>query len=231
MIRRLLAAGAVVLVAVSLVGAQGAPPAQAAKTAPGAQLPRRALSPDGTSSAQILGHWVQGARQEFTLGRGDYVAGKWIDISYGRPLKRGRDLWGAGPTYGQDVLVDAPIWRAGANVTTQLTSEVPLIISGHRIAPGKKYTVFVEVKEGHWTFVLSTLTAQTHYDPKNKTDVWGGYNYVPTEDIIRAPMTLETLPHVFEQLSWQFIDMTQYSGSLALVWDNVIASVPFIAGS
>jgi hypothetical protein len=264
MIRRLLVAGAVVLVAAGLVGAQAAPPAQsappaqgapppqgapttqgapsapgaktaqgakAAPTAPVAQGPVRALSPDGTSSAQILGRWVQGAKQEFTLGRGSYVEGKWIDISYGRPLKRGRDLWGAGPTYGQDLLVDAPIWRAGANVTTQLTSDVPLIISGHRLAPGKKYTVFVDVKEGHWTFVLSTLTPQAHYDPKNKTDVWGGYNYVPTQDILRAPMTLETLPHAFEELSWQFIDMTKFGGSIALVWDNVIASVPFIAGS
>jgi hypothetical protein len=269
LIRKLLASGAVVLVAVSLVGAQSTPPAQSAPpaqatppaqgarpapaptasgtsptpaarpaqsaktgpSAPVAQGPVRALSPDGTSSAEILGQWVQGARQEFTLGRGSYTEGKWIDISYGRPLKRGRDLWGAGPAYGQDLLVDAPIWRAGANVTTQLTSEVPLIISGHRLAPGKKYTVFVDVKEGHWTFVLSTLTAQAHYDPKNKTDVWGGYNYVPAQDILRAPMTLETLPHAFEELSWQFIDMTKYGGSLALVWDNVIASVPFIAGS
>jgi len=182
------------------------------------------------SSAQVMGQWVQGAKQEFTLGRGSYVEGKWIDISYGRPLKRGRDLWGAGPTYGQDLLVDAPIWRAGANVTTQLTSEIPLIISGHRLAPGKKYTVFVDVKEGHWTFVLSTLTAQAHYDPKNKTEVWGAYNYDPAQDILRAPMTLETLPHAFEELSWQFIDMTKFGGSIALVWDNVIASVPFIAG-
>jgi hypothetical protein len=213
--------------------ALGARPAPGAKTAPTAQVaqgPVRPLSPDATSSAQILGRWVQGAKQEFTLGRGSYVEGKWIDISYGRPLKRGRDLWGTGPTYGQDLLVDAPIWRAGANVTTQLTSDVPLIISGHRLAPGKKYAVFVDVKEGHWTFVLSTLTAQAHYDPKNKTDVWGGYNYVSTDDILRAPMTLETLPHAFEELSWQFIDMTKYGGSLALVWDNVIASVPFIGG-
>ena len=189
------------------------------------------MSPDGTSSAQVLGRWVQGAKQEFTLGRGSYAEGKWIDISYGRPLKRGRDLWGAGPTYGQDLLVDAPIWRAGANVTTQLTSEVPLVISGHRLTPGKKYTVFIDVKEGHWTFVLSTLTAQTHYDPKNKTDVWGGYNYVSTEDVLRAPMSVELLPHVFEELSWQFIDMTRVGGSLALLWDNVIASVPFTVGS
>jgi DUF2911 family protein len=222
---------------------QGAPPPQAAKPAPGAKAapsakaapaapaPPRALSPDGTSSAEVMGQWVHGAKQEFTLGRGSYVEGKWIDISYGRPLKRGRDLWGAGPTYGQDLLVDAPIWRAGANATTQLTTEVPLIISGHRIEPGKKYTVFIDVKEGHWTFVLSTLTAQAHYDPKNKTDVWGGYNYVSTQDVLRAPMLVETLPHAFEELSWQFIDMTRIGGKLAIVWDNVIASVPFTVGA
>lgn len=232
--RRLLAASAALFFAASLVGAQGAqaPKASPAPKAPLApQTPRRPLSPDGTSSAELQGRWVQGAKQAFTLGRGDYVEGKWVDISYGRPLKRGRDLWGAGPTYGQDLLVDAPIWRAGANVTTQLTSEVPLIISGHRIAPGKKYTVFIDVKEGHWTFVLSTLAAQAHDDPKDKTDVYGAYNYTPTEDVLRAPMTVEFLTHTFEELSWQFIDMTPVSGSLALVWDNLIASVPFTVGT
>jgi len=40
-------------------------------------------------------------------------------------------------------------------------------------------------------------------------------------------MKLETLPHSFEQLSWQFLDMTPNSGTLALVWDKVLASVPF----
>ncbi len=91
--------------------------------------------------------------------------------------------------------------------------------------------MFVDVKEGHWTFVLSTLTAQKTYDLKNKTNVYGAYNYVPTEDVLRAPMTVEFLAHTFEELSWQFIDMTPVSGSLALVWDNLIASVPFTVGS
>ncbi len=189
----------------------------------------RDLSPKGDSSAQVSGDWVKGASQQFTLGRGAFQGGKWIDISYGRPLKRGRDLWGAGPTYGKDALVGAPIWRAGANVSTQLTTEVPLAIGGKPV-PAGKYTVFVDLKEGNWTFVLSSLKAQPAYDPSNKVDVWGGYNYVPDKDVLRVPMKLETLPHSFEELSWQFVDVTKDGGALALVWDKQMASVAFTVG-
>jgi hypothetical protein len=195
-----------------------------------AQNGGRDLSPNGDSSAQLEGRWVQGARQQYTLGRGSYQGGKWIDISYGRPLKRGRDPWGSGATYGQDLLVGAPIWRAGANVTTQLTSEVPLIVGGRTLTAGTTYTVFIDVKEHAWTLVLSTLHAQKAYDPNNKTDTFGAYNYQPSGDAVRVPMKLETLPHSFEQLSWQFVDVTPRGGSLALVWDRMMASVPFTAG-
>ena len=52
----------------------------------------------------------------------DYVGGKWIEISYGGPIKRGRDLWGSGPTYGRMLNNGAPVWRAGANAATTLTT-------------------------------------------------------------------------------------------------------------
>lgn len=197
----------------------------------GAQSVHKDLSPAGMSSTQVEGRWVHGARQAYTAGRGNYTGGKWIDISYGRPLKRGRDLWGAGPTYGKDLLVGADIWRAGANNTTQLTSEVPLEIGGKALAAGATYTVFIDTKEGDWTFVISTLVAQKAYDPTNKTEVYGAYNYVPDKDVVRVKMTLETLPRSFEELSWQFVDMTDTGGRLALLWDRVMASVPFRVGS
>lgn len=73
--------------------------------------------------------------------------------------------------------------------------------------------------------------AQKAYDPANKTEVYGAYNYVPDKDVVRTKMTLETLPHSFEELSWEFVDMTQTGGRLALVWDRVMASVPFTVGS
>ena len=80
--------------------------------------------------------------------------------------------------------------------------------------------MFVDLKEHNWTFVLSTLKAQPTYDPNDKTNVWGGYNYVPTSDVVRVPMKLETAPHAHEQLSWEFVDVTPTSGVLALQWDK-----------
>ena len=40
-------------------------------------------------------------------------------------------------------------------------------------------------------------------------------------------MTLEKLPHSFDQLHWEFMDVTQKGGRLAVIWENQMASVPF----
>lgn len=217
----------------TLKGAIGIALAMAAVAGAGTAFVRaqtsKPMSPTGTAAAQVQGTWSQGQRQSFTLGRGSYQGGKWIELSFGRPLKRGRDLWGSGANYGKEALVGADIWRAGANVTTQLTNEVPIVLGGKTIAPGT-YTLFVDLKENNWTLVVSTLKAQATYDPNNKTDVWGAYNYVPDKDVVRVKMKVETLPHSFEELSWQFVDMTQNGGTIALMWDKVMASVPFTAG-
>jgi Protein of unknown function (DUF2911) len=191
----------------------------------------RPMSPTGTAAAQVLGKWVKPAgRGAFTLGGENYEGGKWIEIAYGRPLKRGRDLWGSGANYGKSSLVGAPIWRAGANVTTRLKTEVPLVIGGKTVAAGE-YSVFIDLKENNWTFVLSTWPAQAKYDPNNKDALWGSYFYTPARDVLRVPMKLEALPVAIEQLTWEFVDMTNSSGTIALVWDKMMASVPFKTGT
>ena len=189
------------------------------------------MSPDGTAAAQVLGKWVQPTGQRaFTLGGATYQGGKWIEMTFGRPLRRGRDLWGSGPNYGKDALVGAPIWRAGANVTTRLKSEVPLVIDGKTVAAGE-YSVFIDLKQPGWTFVLSTLPIQAKYDPNEKVAVWGAYNYTPDKDVLRVPMKIETLPRSHEQLTWEFVDMTDTTGAMALTWGNTMASVLFKVGS
>jgi hypothetical protein len=40
-------------------------------------------------------------------------------------------------------------------------------------------------------------------------------------------MKLESPPHAIEQLTWQFVDMTDAGGAIAIVWDKTMASVPF----
>ncbi len=187
----------------------------------------RPLSPNGTAATQVKGKYVKPAgRGAFALGGANYEGGKWIEITYGRPLKRGRDLWGSGANYGKDALVSTPIWRAGANVSTRLKTEVPLVVNGKTVPVGE-YSLFIDLKERNWTFVVSSWPAQLRYDANNKDALWGSYFYTPDKDVVRAPMKLETLPHSVEQLTWGFIDMADDGGAMAISWGTQMASVPF----
>ena len=203
--RTLTATLAITLAVATLALAQGGHPA----------------SPSGTAAIEVGGKYDPKAAEP------TYRGGKWIEITYGRPIKRGRDVFGGtGDKYGKVANPDAPVWRAGANNSTQLKTEVPLTINGKTIAPGT-YTMFIDLKPNAWTLIISNWKAQTRYDPKNTAEIWGAYGYTPDKDVVRAPMKLESPPHAIEQLTWQFVDMTDAGGAIALVWDKTMASVPF----
>ena len=189
-----------------------------------AQSERRPASPPGSAAVEI------GSRLEPEgAAEPQYKRGKWIEITSGRPLKRGRNLFGAGANYGKVANPDAPVWRAGANNTTQLKTEVPIVINGKTIAPGT-YTMFIDLKADNWTLIVSNWKAQARYDPDNKNEIWGAYGYTPDKDVVRAPMKLETLPHSVEQLTWEFVDVTDAGGAIAIMWDKTLASVAFKVG-
>jgi len=192
----------------------------------------RPLSPSGTASVQVLGQWVKPDRRVSTMTGEAYQGGKWIDITYGRPLKRGRDAFGAGPTYGKATNAGAPVWRAGANVTTRLKTEVPLVVDGKSV-PAGEYSVLVELTQpAEWTLIVSSWPAQPgpHYDPANKAALWGAFGYTPDKDVARAAMKVDVLPYTVEELTWQFLNMTNDGGTIALMWDRSMGSVAFKVG-
>ena len=173
-----------------------------------AQQQRRPASPEGTAATQ--------------------VNNQWIEIVYGRPILRGRTgIFGSGADYGQKLNDGGPVWRAGANLTTALRTDVPLEIGGKRVAAGE-YAVLIELKsEKDWTFILSAQPRQKAYDEKNTTELYGGFNYKPDRDVARAPMTVQALPFSIDQLTWGFTDVTPAGGTLRIWWDKCMASVPF----
>ena len=195
----------------------------------------RPMSPAGSAQTQVLGTWVKGANPAFTLGREVYQGGKWIEVTYGRPLQRGRDLFGSGASYGKaanDVgtpdFPAPPVWRAGANVTTRLKTEVPLML-GKTTVPAGEYSLFIDLKLPEWTLIVSSWPAQPKFDPKDKAALWGAYGYTPDKDVARVAMKLEKLPYDVDQLTWTFLDMKNDGGRLALLWGTTIASTPFTA--
>jgi hypothetical protein len=188
----------------------------------------RPLSPEGTASAQVLGKWVKSERQSFAMGGERYEDGKWIDITYGRPLLRTREAFsGAGADYGKATNAGAPVWRAGANVSTRLKTEVPLVIGGTTV-PAGEYSLFIELRQPtEWTFIVTSWGAAPSLNANIPGALYGAFDYTPERDVVRAAMKVETLPSRVEQLTWSFLDMTNEAGRIAIMWDRTLASVPF----
>jgi hypothetical protein len=190
-----------------------------------AQEAQRPLSPPGTAATQVGGQWVKGERGM------TYQGGKWIEVTYNRPLLRQRPgIFGSGAEYGKNLNAGAPVWRLGANQSTRFKTEVPLVFAGKTL-PAGEYSMFVELKDTGWTLIFSSWGAQQKFDRNDKTALWGSYNYTPDKDVLRAPMKVETIPMSVDQLSIGFTDVTTTGGRLAIWWDSTQASIPFTVGS
>lgn len=185
-------------------------------------------SPLGQAAIQVGGKWDKTAE-----GGQTYRDGKWIVVDYGRPLLRGRkDIFGAGADYGKFVNAGAPVWRVGANDTTRLTTQVPLEIGGKTIAPGV-YNVFVELKPGNWTLVMSTQPVQEKFDPNDKVRLSGATNYDPKFDVLRAPMSVRVDNPSVEQFNIGFSTVTDAGATLYMAWDKTVATIDlkFVPGT
>lgn len=192
-------------------------PLSFAQAIPDVKLPP---SPAGQSAIQVGGKW-----DKTPEGGQTYRDGKWIVIDYGRPLLRGRtEIFGAGADYGTTVNAGAPLWRAGANDTTRLTTQVPLEIGGKTIAPGV-YNLFVDLKPGNWTLVLSTQPVQEKFDPNDKVRLSGAANYDPKFDVLRAPMTVRAGDASTEQFTIWFTNVAATGATLSMAWEKTMATV------
>jgi len=186
-----------------------------------AQQPARSPSPDGMASIQL------GWRADDAPGA-RFANGKWIDVLYGRPVRRARtELFGAGPTYGTALKGGAAVWRAGANVLTRLRSEIPLVF-GSQTVPAGEHCLFVDLKSPtSWTLVVSSQTTPAPAEARERETLWNAFVYQPEKDVVRVPMKVETLPYPVDELTYVFTDGTRTGATLRLMWDTAMASVPF----
>ena len=157
------------------------------------------------------------------------IGESWIDVSYGRPILRGRNgIFGSGEEYGQKIYLGAPVWRVGADVTTRITTELDLMI-GETKLPAGEYSFFIELKEGAWTAILSTQPYMEAFDRAKTQEgiTWGAYGYDPKDDVLRAPMVVTTNDFSLDQVTIGFTDVTADGGSLFVIWDNQFGALPF----
>jgi hypothetical protein len=130
----------------------------------------------------------------------------WVD--YGRPLTRGRKVFGANGVLGDT------IWRTGANAATQFRTSVPIVMAGQTIPPGM-YTLWTLAIPGRYQLIINRQTGQ-----------WGtAYN--AAQDLARVPLQATQLPTVVERFTIVVEPTAANAGVLRLRWDTTDLSVPF----
>jgi hypothetical protein len=128
-------------------------------------------------------------------------------VDYGRPLRRGRTIFGA-------VVPFDTVWRTGANAATQFRTDVDLSMGGVTI-PAGTYTLWtVPSRTEAWKLVVNRQTGQ-----------WGTV-YDPKQDLARIDLRTETVATPVERFTIS-VEPQAEGGVLAIAWDRTRAWVPF----
>lgn len=134
------------------------------------------------------------------------VGGANVSVNYGRPLRRGRTIFG-------EVVPWNEVWRTGANQATRFSTDRELQMGGVTV-PAGSYSLFTIPSPTGWTLILNRQTEQ-----------WGTV-HDPAQDQARIEMQRETLPERMEQFTIG-IEPRGQGGVLWMAWDDTRASVPF----
>ena len=144
---------------------------------------------------------LSGAVEEtFSFSNTDFT------VSYGSPLKRGRDIYGGIVPYGQR-------WRTGANRATHFKTSKNLRIGDLNI-PAGEYTLFTIPEADGGTLIINKQTGQN------------GRTYDEARDLGRVALTRSSQSDVTEAFTIR-VEEKGNGGTLKLMWDQTIYSVDF----
>ena len=129
-----------------------------------------------------------------------------MSVEYGRPRKRGREIFGG-------VVAWDRIWRLGANAATQFTTSADLETPGGLI-PAGTYTLWMRPSPAGDTLIVNRQTGQwgTAYDP--------GY------DLARVALARERRLPAADQFTIA-LEPSSGGGRLRLSWDTTSYLLPF----
>ena len=127
-----------------------------------------------------------------------------VKVTYGRPYKKGRTIFGGLVKYGE-------VWRTGADEATEITFKKDGTFAGQPVKAGT-YTLFTIPGEKEWSVILNGKTGQ-----------WGAFDYEKnkSQDVLKVTVPATTAPTASEQLT-----ITLPANSLVIAWDTTQVSIP-----
>ncbi|CCH54294.1 hypothetical protein BN8_03452 [Fibrisoma limi BUZ 3] len=129
-----------------------------------------------------------------------------IALTYGRPFKRGRPIFGGVVPYDS-------LWRTGANGPTTITFENDIKI-GEKVLPKGVYSIYTIPKVKEWTLIFSTDLKNWPTDPDR------------TKELIRVSMPIQKSTDIKQQFTIELKEIKK-GGQLRLLWDDVVATADF----
>jgi hypothetical protein len=136
------------------------------------------------------------------------VGGKKITISYGRPFKKGREIWGGLVPWDQ-------VWRTGADEATTLTTDGDITLGTLKVPKGS-YAIFtVPSQKKSWQLIVNK-------NPKQ----WGAFKYDPKDDLGKTEMKVGSGAEPVEQFTISIEPAGPKKATLKLAWNDLVASVP-----
>jgi hypothetical protein len=130
-----------------------------------------------------------------------------IRVTYSRPAKKGREVFGKLLKYGK-------AWRVGANESTEILFVNDVIFGGKEIKAGR-YSIIIIPTEKEWTLKLNT-----------ELDGWGNYGYDATKDIASVSVPVTKSDKEIENLSIALYEASENTVHLKIGWDTSIAEYP-----
>lgn len=137
--------------------------------------------------------------------RANKIAPPSIKVLYGRPMKKGRDLF-------EEVIPYGRVWRVGANEATEVVFYKDVLFGETEVKAGT-YVLYAIPNEKEWTLILSS-----------KTDVWGTHEYDQKYDVARVQAKVSRAEFI-EAFSIAFKEKGK-NINMVLGWDTARVTAP-----
>ena len=132
-----------------------------------------------------------------------------ISISYYRPAKKGRVVFG-------DVVPFGELWRTGANENAKITTSDALIFGKDTLKAGT-YAIFTKPNQTNWEIYFYT-------DYSN----WGTpENWDDKKVALKTNVAVSKLTETVENFTIGFDKMENSSAEICMTWENTKVSIPF----
>lgn len=128
------------------------------------------------------------------------VDGCRLTFDYGRPSKKGREIWGGLVRWGR-------WWMPGADESTIVTTSLPISLEGLAV-PAGSHTIYMLPDEKTSKLIISNEVGQFHTV------------YHPERDLGRVDFSLKMLSEPVEQLAFKAEAVEGGGGALKLIWDD-----------